>query len=962
MGASLTFRTVTLFSLVNLLGIALATAAIAQGTTIPLPEHPRPDFMRDAWVNLNGQWGFALDPADTGETDAWHDAPAVFDRKITVPFSWASPLSGITEPEVHVGWYERTFRIPEARAWQGKRIFIVIGASDFGTKLWVNGSLAGEHEGGYTPFDFELTNFIKRNDTNRIVIRVEDESVGGRPVGKQNDYGPAKGIWQTVYLEGRSENSFRVIHFSPDIDHKTVSVTLSLEKPASLDTNIAIVFDNEDMKTPQHTIPLGSDTYTFNIPIPSQRLWTLDDPYLYDLEAVLKSGTTEYDRVRSYFGMRKISTGRPAGSEDMYITLNDEAIYLQMALDQAFHPEGFYTFPSDDFVREEVLRAKNIGLNGLRVHIKTPLPRKLYWADKLGLLIQADMPNFWGGGENGVVGDTAKKNWSYTAYNQILRDYNHPSIFSWVLFNETWGLSGQGRDQRYPQANQDWVQSLYYWAKDLDPTRLVEDNSPDGYDHIVSDINCWHRYLPAQIYGSFVDNAIENTFVGSGWNYTGDNTQTDIPLLNTECGAEHGYRYGTGDIDISFEYHIMVNEFRRRLKNTGFVFTQFHDVKDEWNGYYRYDRDPKKWGLGKIVPGMTINDFHSDMYVIPGDDFFKFVEPSALVTMPISASFTTRDVPDNMTVRTAVRVWDRFNAERTYPTGDFNFSPEPYAVVDLEPVTFRAPQEESLAVFYTYLVDDQGEIRHRNFVTFRVRPSNDESSERGDSRDLYLRRAPDAFSKSDWSIKQFSILDGLKVWGTGIGYFEYEFNIPENIALDDIASVSFLAELSSRAVQGKYMREGAELIYTGKHFPDIGVKAFDSGYGFNTFPMTDAKKHTSNVTITLNGTDAQSVSLSDDPADHRGLLSWLNQIRPESMAHADYDEEDWELEEAGSYGYTTPTRFNGDSESVKKAFAEKVFRVRLAVDEASSNTGGLAVYGKGFGRYPLEPTVVIQLK
>jgi len=930
--------------------------------SIPLPEHPRPDFKRDVWLNLNGKWEFSLDSLEVGETEEWYKNGHDFDLKITVPFSWAAPLSGIEKPDVHVGWYSKTITIPKNDPWSGKRIYIVIGASDFRTKLWLNGNFAGEHKGGYTPFEFEITDLVDRNNTNKLVIRVEDKPISGRQVGKQNDYGPAKGIWQTVYLQARKENFFHHIQFSPDIDNEKVSVQVSLEKPASHDMEISITFTDSGID-PTHTIvPAGSAEHIFDIQLSNPHLWTLVDPYCYDLEVVLKNGSNEIDRVHSYFGMRKISSARPPGSDDMVIFLNNEQIYLYMALDQAYHPQGFYTFPSDDFIREEILRAKNIGLNGLRIHIKTEMPRKLYWADRLGLLIQADIPNFYMNNETGIVDESAKANWTYTALNQIQRDYNHPCIFSWVLFNETWGLEGVERsiDEGYPLENREWVRSLYYWAKKLDPTRLIEDNSPDKYDHIVSDINCWHRYLPAQIYASFLDDAIANTYPGSGWNYIGDNVQTDIPLLNTECGAEHGYRYGTGDIDISFEYHIMVNEFRRRLKNNGFVFTQFHDVIDEWNGYYRYDRTIKEWGLDELCPGMTIRDFHSDMYLIPGEDFFKTVKPRTSMTIPITASFTTTTVPDKMAVQTVVHGWNRNGEYKEYFESQFTFKPQPYTVIDLEPLTFQAPEEECLAVLYTHLMDEQGKIRHRNFIPFRVIVDDSKQENAPELLRYSIRLEPDEYSQSDWSVKQVSILDGLKIWGTGTGYFEYEFKIPENIVLDEIQDIEFLAELSSRAVQGKYMREEDELIYRGKHYEEIGDKAFDSGYGFNTYPMTDDKKHTSTVYITLNGTDAKKVFLSDDPADHRGLLSWLNQIRPKSLAFKGYRARDWKLEEAGSYGYRVSTQFN--KEAVERALDEKTFRIRLSVHDASETSGGLAVYGERFGRYPLGPTLIIRMK
>ncbi|MCK4237378.1 MAG: hypothetical protein KAX38_09695, partial [Candidatus Krumholzibacteria bacterium] len=493
---------------------------------------------------------------------------------------------------------------------------------------------------------------------------------------------------------------------------------------------------------------------------------------------------------------------------------------------------------------------------------RPPLPTALHnWADKLGVLIQADIPNFGAHDDRGIPSEYARKHWEYTFRNQVARDYNHPSIFSWVLFNETWGLEGRGRDTRgYHPESREWVRSLYYLAKELDPTRLVEDNSPDKNDHIVSDINSWHRYLPAQIYASYLDDIIEKTYPGSGWNYIGDNKQTDIPLLNTECGAEHGYRYGAGDIDISFEYHIMVNEFRRRPKNAGFVFTEFHDVTDEWNGYYRYDRTPKEWGLDELCPGMTVKDFHAEMYLIPGDEFFKTVKPGTSFTIPVTASFMTDTVPSEMTVRTVVHGWNRFGEHKEYSTGQFAIRPKAYKVFDIEPITVQAPDEESLAVFCTYLMDEDGRIWHRNFIPFRVKAEEPERKENRLSHQISICLEPCEFSRSDWSIKQISILDGLKVWGTGTGYFEYEFKIPENIALDDIQDVEFLAELSSRSVQSKYMRPrynqgGSE--EDGDDRADWGRGNADPGYGYNSYAMTDAAKHSSIVTISLNDTDPQ---------------------------------------------------------------------------------------------------------
>jgi len=940
-----------IFLLAGILFIFLLSGCTPeQKIDIPLSEHPRPDFKRDAWLNLNGQWDFAFDSFEVGETDKWYTNGNNFDRKITVPFSWAAPFSGVGIEDIHVAWYSRLLEIPDNEIWDHKRIFMVIGACDFSTKLWLNEELVGEHEGGYVPFQFDLTDFINESGENCLVMRVEDKPEYGRQTGKQG-YGPAKGIWQTVYLEARPETHITLAHFSPDIEHGSVKLRVELSGLSDNNLNLSVLFKDKSVSTTREVFPPGQKELEFTIPIPHQRLWTLDSPYLYDVDLILSTREEELDRIHTYFGMRKISTARLPGTKDMYVTLNDKPVYLQMALDQAYHPKGYYTFPDDKFIKEEILRAKNIGLNGLRIHIKVAIPRKLYWADKLGLFIQCDMPSLDTPDDPGIPSASGKKNYEYTLINHIRRDYNHPSIFSWVLFNETWGLESNDRDvQGYPLENREWVESLYYRAKEMDPTRLIEDNSPDKQDHIVSDINCWHKYLPALQYEAFLDNAVANSYPGSAWNYIGGNKQTDIPLLNTECGAEHGYKGGAGDIDLSYEYHIMVNTFRKYRKNTGFVFTQFHDVIDEWNGYYRYDRTIKEWGLDELCPGMRINDFHSELYLIPGGDFNRIVKPGSVFEVPLIASVLTDKASQEMTIKTLVHGWDRYGTHKEFAAEEFTFKPQPYKVYKLDPLSITAPGEECLAVFCTFLIDQAGDTINRNFVPFRVIAKSGDQGERAANKKDEIRHAAADFSKSAWSVKQYSVMNGLKVWGMGTGFFEYTFPVPEDFKADRVKDVEFLAELSARNIQGKYMRD--DLTYRGKHFEEIGTDAFDPGYGTNSFPMTDKKKHASTVYITLNGLEEQSVFLEDDPADHRGLLSWMSQKRPV--------DQEWELEEAGSYGYLVRLKFNGAA--LEKAVKEKIFRIKLFVPESSEDSGGLAVYGADFGRYPFGPTMIINFK
>ena len=391
------------------------------------------------------------------------------------------------------------------------RIFVTIGASDWETSVWLNGVLVGKHQGGYTPFSFELTDKIQFDTPQYLVIRVDDKRRDFTLYGKQG-YGNARGIWQTIYLEGRGNNYLETVHFTPDIDKNKVKTEISLPDALKTDAQMTV-----RIKTPtaeivsKNAIAKGADKATFEIDIPNPRLWTLDDPFLYDVEITLND-----DVVKSYFGMRKISVVNLPNTAYPYIALNNQPIYLQLTLDQSYHPDGFYTFPTDAFMKNEIQLCKDIGLNGLRTHIKIDIPRKLYWADKLGLLIMSDLPNSWGEPDEKAQAESER-----TLRELIKRDYNHPAIFSWIVFNETWGLTSKvlenGKMQsKYLPKTQNWVASMYYLAKSLDPTRLVEDNSICcGRGHTETDINSWHEYLPGWAWEDHLNMIDKNTFEGS---------------------------------------------------------------------------------------------------------------------------------------------------------------------------------------------------------------------------------------------------------------------------------------------------------------------------------------------------------------------------------------------------------------------------------------------------------------
>ena len=908
---------------------------------IPLPEHPRPNFERSVWQNLNGYWQFKPDSANIGFIENWQNEAEFFDQKILVPFSWASPLSQIKHPKVNVGWYYRTFEVKNPKKWSGKQTYLNFCASDFNTTVWINGKEIGSHSGGYTPFDFNISGTLKSGE-NKMVVRVEDEELQNRPSGKQY-YGNAKGIWQTVYLEARSENYISFIHFTPNIDKKEVAVKIKFENETKSTAEFVLSGAGIDFKKQIQSNVLIAK---FTIPIENMKLWDLDNPFLYEVKASVY-GENINDEISTYFGMRKISAVEIPGKDFKYIALNNKPLYMKLSLDQSYHPEGFYTFPSDKFMKEEIQRAKDLGLNGLRIHIKAEIPRKLYWADKLGLLIQEDIPNFWGEPDS-----IAKANWEQVAEEEIARDYNSPSIFSWVLFNETWGLFSRDsieNKRSYTAETQDWVREWYYKTKTTDPTRLVEDNSPCNWDHVITDINTWHRYSPARHWAGFLDMVLEETYPGSEWNYIDGNKQGNEPMFNSECGAVWGYSGSTGDIDITWEYHIMMNEFRKRPKIAGFLFTEFHDVINEWNGYYRFDRSKKMFGLDELCQGMTIEDFHKDLYVIAGDNYYQTFNGGIVVDIPVGISAVTNDIPENLKIKFSVFGWNELGDKIEQINGNMLASAEPFSFKKLEPISIKLINRNMVMVLATTLVDGKDKVLQRNFFPFKVEGEK--------PVDLFtVTQSPSNFTDVSWSIKHLTPQNGNKVWGMGSGFFEYEFELPKDLNTDEIKNIEFRAELASRFPQSKYLEEGdAERI----GMTIVSEKGTDNGYGKNSYPQTDEKLHGSVVKITANDQKIAEVELTDDPADHRGILSWMNQEPGWEWGNEDRSKP-WLLDEAGSYGYLVKAEL--DETSKKSAIETGKIVIRMYVDESTNNRGGLSIYGKESGMFPMDLTIVVVKK
>ncbi|MBO9610737.1 MAG: glycoside hydrolase family 2 [Paenibacillaceae bacterium] len=895
----------------------------------PRPEYPRPDWQRHDWLSLNGSWSFRFDADDLGRTGGWAtDAGAAFDETITVPFSWASPLSGIGRNDSGIAWYRRQVQWSPAAA--GSHVFLRFGAVDYACDVWVNGEAIGSHRGGYGCFELDATHVWRTDGVNTIVVRAEDFDRNEQARGKQG-YGEIRGIWQPVWLEARPQTYVRQARFVTAIDGRIDAVANVF---AAAEQTAELVFDFADGAVSHRTavkLAAGDNEVAATFTVAEPKLWSPDSPYLYEGEVRL-AGEQGTDTIATYFGIREIGSSRFGDRSYRWITLNGEPVYLNGTLDQSYHKTGYFTYPSDEEMKAEIYLMKRLGLNFVRIHIKPEEPRKLYWADKLGLLVMEDMPCFWGEPD-----ERARASYESEAFEVIARDINHPSIFSWVMFNETWGLktneqatslTGDGAKpgNAYLPETQEWVRAMYRRAKAFDPTRLVEDNSPCNRDHVETDLNTWHFYINGyEKLREHVEDVTAQTFPGSTHNYIGGNEQSDAPLLNSECGNVWGIKGGAGDSDLAWHYRYMLNEFRRHDKLCGFVFTEFRDVTNEFNGYYRLDGSDKQFGYEAFVPGMTIADLHAADFVGIDAPPCRTVAGGDVLDVPLfRSSFSPRHHGRRMSVEW--ELWyDRFGVRTVADSGKTTVQWEGYGVSPLEPLRVTMPREDAVAVLAVRLVDETGGVAMRNFATFDVRGASEPT-------DLAV---PVASYAGHSFAYQWEALQGNKTNGGGSGSFVYDVTLPGQDQIDLLGDVEIVFEagakrLLARNVEGEKQRDaGIDFMH--------GASA-EVEYNPNTYFMTDDEKHESRVEVRIDGETIASIVLPDDPADSRGVLSWH------------YQQETTALEEAGSYGYLCRA-------SVPGRIAAKLNDTRSFQLELRANEGGLTLYGRDAGRYPIDLVV-----
>jgi hypothetical protein len=532
------------------------------------PEYPRPQMVREDWVNLNGLWSYAIRPAS-------EDKPSEWDGEILVPFAVESALSGVkksVQPHERL-WYRRSFSPPALD--DNQRLLLHFGAVDWKCTVWVNRQQVGEHTGGYDPFTFDITD-AHQDGENEIIVTVSDPTdTGNQPRGKQVlaprgiMYTAVTGIWQTVWLERVPERHIESLRIVPDIDRGVVTVKVSTTADEREVVRVKALRDGEAVGDGQ-----GAAGAAIEVAIPNAALWSPDEPNLYDLVVELLDGGETIDSVQSYFGMRKMEVKKDDEGINR-LWLNNEVVFQYGPLDQGWWPDGLYTPASDEAMKYDIEMTKRLGMNMARKHVKYECDRWYYWCDRLGLLVWQDMPS-------GNVGRRAESRANFRRELQAMIDalHNHPSIVMWVPFNEGWG--------------QHETPEVVAWVTEYDPSRPVNEAS-GWHDRGSGDISDMHSY-PGPGMREPEENRVVvlGEFGGLGMPVSGHTWQDE---------ENWGYVSYNNAGELTDAYVNLLTEMRPLIGRglSAAVYTQTTDVEIEVNGLMTYDREIVKMDEQRIT-------------------------------------------------------------------------------------------------------------------------------------------------------------------------------------------------------------------------------------------------------------------------------------------------------------------------------------------------------------------------
>ncbi|MEP6800434.1 MAG: glycoside hydrolase family 2 TIM barrel-domain containing protein [Acidobacteriota bacterium] len=571
----------------------------------PRPEghaYPRPQLQRSGWISLNGDWDFSIDP----DADWAVPSQVRWTRTIRVPFAPETPASGIGDTGFYRAcWYRRHIAAPQMSP--GQRLLLHFGAVDYSATVWINGARAAAHDGGYTSFTVDTTEYLAASDVLEIVVRAEDDPTDlGKPRGKQDWqlqphsiwYPRTTGIWQTVWLERVPSSWIEEIRWTPNLERWEIGLEARLggKPPEGLWLSVKLRANNILLADDSYRVIAGEVHRRIALSDPgiddyrNELLWSPARPQLIDVELQLWAGRGDLiDSVRSYTAIRSIAV------QGDRLLLNGRPYHLRMILDQGYWPETGMTAPEDAALRRDVELARAMGFNGVRKHQKIEDPRYLFWADVLGLAVWLEMPSAYRYTDRSI--ERVTREWT----DVIKRDYSHPCVIGLVPFNESWGvpnLPDSPKERHY-------VRGLYHLTKTLDPTRPVVGN--DGWESVATDIIGIHDYDPhpetlARRYQT--EDVSPRLFQRErpGGRLLVLEGQTDHPVILSEFGGmaysrdtekTWGYSRAGSAGGFADSYCKLLEAVRSVGMFSGFCYTQFADTYQEANGLLYADRTPK---------------------------------------------------------------------------------------------------------------------------------------------------------------------------------------------------------------------------------------------------------------------------------------------------------------------------------------------------------------------------------
>lgn len=572
--------------------------------TLPHDYYPRPQLERQGWTNLNGSWDFAFDhQAQWGSP-----SEVVWNATIMVPFSPETPASGIGDTGFYRAvWYRRSFDVPTVE--DGARLILHFGAVDYNATVWIGEHLAVRHQGGYTPFKVDITDYVTGSASQTIIVRAEDDPQDlAKPRGKQDWmlephsiwYPRTTGIWQTVWLEQIAATSIGSLRWTSNLERWEIGLEAHLEgaRREGLRLQVRLQIGKHLLADDTYQVVAGDVNRQIGLSDPgiddyrNELLWNPRQPTLIEANLQLWGKRGELiDEVKSYTALRSIAT-----QGDRFL-LNGRPYTMRLALDQGYWPESGLTAPDDDAFRRDVELAKEMGFNGVRKHQKIENPRFLYWADRLGLLVWEEMPSAYRFTKASV--ERLTREW----IEAVARDVSHPCIVTWVPFNESWGVP----DLPQIAAQRHYVQALYHLTKTLDPTRPVIGN--DGWESVATDIIGIHDYDDdpqdiAERYGGsqVLGRLFARERPGGRLLTLEGHPHAGQPIVLSEFGGiafsenqqeTWGYSRSQTAEEFAEQYADLLEVVRDLPMLAGFCYTQFTDTYQESNGLLYADRTPK---------------------------------------------------------------------------------------------------------------------------------------------------------------------------------------------------------------------------------------------------------------------------------------------------------------------------------------------------------------------------------